>query len=491
MRDTPCLPLSHARRFLLLPAGLIFAAALAWAAAPVKSKAPEKAIEGDHSAKMARGLDIFKKQVRPVLVQHCVKCHSGETPEAGLNLTTRDGLLKGGDAGPAVIPGDAKNSLLYKLITHAKKPHMPKKAPKLPDGVIVQIAAWIDSGAPYDKALVAEKPEKTQWTQRVVSADARRFWSLQSLRKIELPPVTNEAWCRGAIDRFITAKLEAVGLEPNLPVSKPQLIRRAYFDLLGLPPTPQEMQRFLSDPAADAYDQMVERLLQSPHYGERWARHWLDLARFAESHGFEHDTDRPSAYHYRDFVIKALNDDLPYDTFIKWQLAGDEYAPENNLALTATGFLAAGVHSTQITKNEVEKHRYDEMDDMLATTGTAMLGLTFGCARCHDHKYDPIPQADYYRMLSTFTTTVRSEIDLNLDPEGYKKAKAIFDQEHEPYAAALKKYETERLPGRKTNLEKEWATRPDRHRWVQLDLLNRTGLRLAGLVQWTRTSDPE
>ena len=173
---------------------------------------------------------------------------------------------------------------------------------------------------------------------------------------------------------------------------------------------------------------MLDRLLASPHYGERWARHWLDLARFAESHGFEHDYDRPSAYHYRDFVIKALNEDLPYNTFVKWQLAGDEYEPDNPLALMATGFLAAGVHSTQITKNEVEKHRYDEMDDKLATTGTAMLGLTVGCARCHDHKYDPILQRDYYRMLATFTTTVRTEVQLNLESEKYNQAKAIVRQ---------------------------------------------------------------
>src|SRR5581483_8319892 len=163
-------------------------------------------------------------------------------------------------------------------------------------------------------------------------------------------------------DRFILAKLEAKGLKPNAAVDRRHLIRRAFFDLLGLPPEPQEVEAFVRDPAPDAYERLVDRLLTNQHYGERWGRHWLDLARFAESHGFEHDYDRPSAYHYRDFVIKALNDDLPYDTFVKWQLAGDEFEPDNLLALMATGYLAAGVHSTQITKNEVEKHRYDEMD---------------------------------------------------------------------------------------------------------------------------------
>jgi len=176
---------------------------------------------------------------------------------------------------------------------------------------------------------------------------------------------------------------------------------------------------------------------------------------------------------------------------VQWQLAGDEYAPNNNLALAATGFLAAGVHSTQITKNEVEKHRYDEMDDMLATIGTSMLGLTFGCARCHDHKFDPIPQADYYRMLSTFTTTVRSEIDLDLDPAWYQKAKAEFDKVHAPYVAALKKYEAEMLPERRQELEKAWVDKPDRYAWTGFDVLNVKGFSVAGLVQWTKTSDPE
>ncbi len=193
---------------------------------------------------------------------------------------------------------------------------------------------------------------------------------------------------------------------------------------------------------------------------------WL---RFAESHGFEHDSDRPTAYHYRDFVIRAINDDLPYDEFIRWQLAGDEFAPENPQAMMATGFLAAGVHSTQITKNEVEKQRYDEMDDMLATTGTSMLGLTIGCARCHDHKFDPIPQRDYYRMLSAFTTTVRSEADLDADPAATKLAKEKFDKEHEPFVAALRKYEHDELPARLAEWERTERAKPSQEPWLVLE----------------------
>jgi mono/diheme cytochrome c family protein len=365
----------------------------------------------DHAAQMARGLEIFKQQVRPLLLDKCLRCHGSKKLESEFDLSDRDKLLRGGTAGAAIVPGSARDSLLYRLVTHTKEPHMPYNSRRLSDAALAQIAAWIDCGAPYDKPLV-DHAESNSWTKRTVPASARRHWAFQPLRQDAPPQVKHEGAVRTPIDRFIFAKQGTLGLEPNAAVNRRQLIRRATFDLLGLPPTPHEVEQFVRDPAADAYDRLLDRLLDSPHYGERWGRHWLDLVRFAESHGFEHDSDRPTAYHYRDFVIKALNADLPFDTFVKWQLAGDEFEPDNPLAQTATGFLAAGVHSTQITKNEVEKHRYDELDDMTAITGTAFLGLTVGCARCHDHKYDPIPQADYYRLLASFTTTVRSEIEL-------------------------------------------------------------------------------
>ena len=257
-----------------------------------------------------------------------------------------------------------------------------------------------------------------------------------------------EPEARNPIDAFLLAKLEAAGLKPNPPADKRTLIRRVYLDLIGLPPTPEQVDAFLKDDSPDAFEKVVDSLLASPHFGEKWARHWLDLVRFAESHGFEHDYDRPTAYHYRDFVIKALNQDLPFDTFAKWQIAGDELAPNDPLAMMATGYLAAGVHSTQITKNEVEKHRYDELDDMLGNIGTTFLGLTVGCARCHDHKFDAIPARDYYRMLSAFTTTVRTEVDLDLDPEGYAKAKAAFDAEHAPFADGRGEVREGATPGR-------------------------------------------
>ncbi|MFM8358521.1 MAG: DUF1549 domain-containing protein, partial [Verrucomicrobiota bacterium] len=280
-----------------------------------------------------------------------------------------------------------------------------------------------------------------------VRAIDREWWSFQPLRRA-VPPRGPGDRPTHPIDAFLQARLRAAGLEPNPPADRRRQLRRASFGLLGLPPAPGEMAAWLADETPGAWERQVDRLLDRPEFGERWARHWLDVARFAESSGFEHDYDRPHAYHYRDFVIRAFNADLPYDRFVRWQLAGDEYEPDNPLALMATGFLGAGVFPTQITANEVERTRYDALDDMLSVTGSALLGLTIGCARCHDHKYDPIPAADYYRLLATFTTTVRSELDLELDPARRLREEARFAAGHRPLVEALAAHEREVLPGR-------------------------------------------
>ena len=452
--------------------------------APHAKPQAAKDVSADHAAKMAKGMEVFKKHVKPILVENCLRCHGGKRVESELDLSDRDSLIKGGLTGPAIIAGKARESLLYKLITHSREPHMPHERDKLPAEAIQHIANWIDLGAPYDNALVASKVKGPSWTQKVLPVQARDFWSFQPLKSSAPPVVKNIGWCRTPVDPYILSRLEAAGLKPNAEASRQQLIRRLYFDVIGLPPPPDEVQAFLRDSSKDAYEKVVDRLLASPHYGERWARHWLDLARFAESHGFEHDYDRPTAYHYRDFVIEALNHDLPFNKFVQWQIAGDEFEPDNNLALKATGFLAAGVHSTQITKNEVEKHRYDEMDDKLATLGTAMLGLTIGCARCHDHKFDPIPQRDYYRMLATFTTTVRSEVPLDFDPEGYKKAKAAFDLKHAPFVEARRKYEREEL----TQRFLAWEASLGFYFYVPKE---RTAQQHEAFLLWYKTFDPE
>jgi mono/diheme cytochrome c family protein len=432
-------------------AALVTASASAQQGAELNSSTPA-ALDPDHAEKMARGLEVFRDRVRGLLKTHCVKCHGGERIESEFDLTDRERLLKGGALGPAIVPGKSAESLLYQVVAHESEPHMPHEADQLPGEAIAQVAAWIDLGSPYDEPLVARETAAANWTERVVPADARQHWAFQPLATIE-PPATGltaeqAAWCRTPVDAFIAAALATAGQAPSPTANRQHLIRRLYFDLVGLPPPAAEVEAFVCDDSPGAYEALVNRLLTSPHYGERWARHWLDVARFGESHGFEHDYDRPSAYPYRDFVIQAFNRDLPFSTFVRWQIAGDELAPDENLALMATGYLAAGVHSTQITKNEVEKHRYDELDDMLATIGTSFLGLTIGCARCHDHKFDPIPRRDYYRMLSAFTTTVRSEVELNSDPTDYAAARERFDAEHAPYVSAREKWEAEQLPAR-------------------------------------------
>ncbi|EAQ78018.1 PSD1 and planctomycete cytochrome C domain-containing protein [Blastopirellula marina] len=368
-------------------------------------------ISPKHATEMKAGLDLFRSSVGQTLASSCLKCHGGESVKADFDLSTRDKLLASG----YVEQGDAANSYLMALLRHDEEPHMPLRAEKLSDEKIAAIAQWIDLGAPYDKPLVdAAKPTAADQDK------ASDFWSLQPLATIAPSAVTSD-WVKSPIDRFVWKKLNEQGITPNPTADRRTLIRRAYFDLLGLPPTPEEVAAFVADQDPEAYGQLIDRLLDSPHYGERWARHWMDVARFAESFGYEQDTDRPHAYHYRDFLIQALNDDLPYDQFVAWQLAGDEIAPQNPLAQMATGFLGAGAFPTQLTEAEFEQARYDELDDVVATTGTAFLGLTIGCARCHDHKFDPITSADYYRMASTFTTTTRSLAELDVPTDAAAK----------------------------------------------------------------------
>ncbi|HWC76535.1 MAG TPA: DUF1549 domain-containing protein, partial [Blastocatellia bacterium] len=338
------------------------------------ASAPSLAAD-DHPEKMAQSLNLFKTDVRAVLTENCVKCHGGEKVQSGFDLTTREGLLAGGASGVSVIAGNAKESRIFDYLTHRKQPFMPAERPQLSGEVISRIAKWIDLGAAYDKPLI-DRAQKRPVPLQVTSAN-REYWAYAPLQET-LP--------KGAgIDSLVRSKHQEKHLKAAPEALQNTLIRRLYFDLTGLPPAPTEITAFIGDKSPDNYEALVDRLLASPHFGERWARHWLDVARFAESHGFEHDYQRAYAFHYRDFVIRAFNQDMPYDQFVRWQLAGDELAPEDPLAMMATGFLSAGVHPTQITITDAERIRYDSLDDMLATTGSAMLATTIGCARCHDH----------------------------------------------------------------------------------------------------------
>ena len=247
--------------------------------------------------------------------------------------------------------------------------------------------------------------EETDRPTGINLLQGREFWSFQPLKSASPPQVKDKSWGHTPIDHFILAELEKSALCPNPEASRQTLLRRAMFGLWGLPPEPSEIEAYLSDESPGAYEKLVDRLLAGAHYGERWARHWLDLARFAESNGYAFDKDRGEAYHFRDFVIRALNEDMPYDRFVRLQIAGDQIEPENYMAQAATGFLAAGPFTSQQTQKERERSRYEQLDDIVHTMGTSMLGLTIGCARCHDHKYDPVPISDYYRLVSCFSET--------------------------------------------------------------------------------------
>lgn len=376
------------------------------------------AIPLDHPKRFEKGIFLFEQKIASILTNHCLSCHGGEKVRGGFNLVDREKLLAGGDSGPAIIPFASEKSRLIKMIRHLENPVMPEKAPALAQIDQEALSTWVDNGAPYTKSLGTIKNLKAG--PKAITDKDKQFRSFRPLTVF--PKHLDSAT---AIDFFVNQKLKDKGIKASPIADKRTLARRAFIDLIGIPPTIDQLNEFTSDKSTDAYEKMIDRLLASPHYGERWARHWLDVARYAESHGYEQDYDRPTAYPYRDFVIKALNQNLPYDTFLKWQIAGDEIAPENPEAWFATGYLAAGVHATQITVSQVEKERYDELDDLARTIGASMLGLSIQCARCHDHKYDPITMRDYYQFISIFTKTVRSEKEIEIiDPNWSNKVTA-------------------------------------------------------------------
>ena len=393
---------------------------------PAAAEAP---LPADHAVRMERGLQLFASEVRAILNEHCVKCHGGEKTKGDFDLATRDDLLRGGAEGKAVIPFDPAGSRLLRLVRREEEPHMPGTGPALAPEKVAALERWIADGAPYEAPLIAgRKPARDK---AKVSADDRQWWAFQPLASPQ-PPRPGHP-----IDAFLSEKAAAQKLALAAAAEPAVLLRRAHLTLTGLPPSPEEIAAFTANPSDEAWSAVIDRLLASPAYGERWARHWLDVARFAESSGFEHDYDREGAWHYRDWVIRAFNDDMPWTKFVSWQLAGDETDPDNPAALMATGFLGSGVFPTQITANEVERTRYDAMDDMLSTTTSAFLGLTVGCARCHDHKYDPIPVRDYYQMLTAFTTTTRSVLELETEPEKAAAARVAWEEDGRKQEAAI------------------------------------------------------
>lgn len=416
----------------------------------------------NHAERMAEGLALFRNEVRAVLVDNCLACHGGGQTMGSLDLSSHGSLTASGKLGD----GDGPVPLLA-VIRHERDPFMPFGQDKLVDSQIGAVARWVELGAPYDSPLI----DANRRGRRAQGEDEATFWSFRPLAPVEPPPVGNADWVRTPIDRFVLARLEAEGIGPNPVADRRTLIRRATLDLLGLPPSADRIDQFVNDPDPLAYERLVDELLESPHYGERWARHWMDIARFADSHGFEEDFDRPYAYHYRDFLIKAFNRDMPYDRFVSLQIAGDELEPENPLALMATGFLGAGAFPTQITEAEFEMARYDELDDMIGTLGTAMLGLTVGCARCHDHKHDPIRSRDYYRMAAVFGHTTRTIIEYDPDPDGYRTAKSAWIAKREELREQRREIEQAMLGDAFEDWLLRAAAEVDETPWQVLDVL--------------------
>ena len=343
----------------------------------------------------------FHEEVAPILVRSCIECHNGSNAKGGLSLETLASALKGGDEGPAIVVGKAKESLLYQKIVPAKegdKPQMPRKKAALTAEEVKKIEEWIDKGARWPKEVVLREKSK---------ADGN-FWSLRPVRK-EVPPVVGEApvgWGKNPVDAFILAKLHEKGLRPSPPADRRTLLRRMSLDLTGLPPVLEDVQAFVEDPSADASERWLEKLLSSPSYGERWARHWLDVARFSESDGFEEDMQRPQAYTFRDYVIASLNADKPYNQFVLEQIAGDVQEQVTGETIAATGFLVAGpwdaVQRVTPSKFGRLQSREEQLEEIVGGVGMAFLCLTVQCARCHDHKFDPIPQRDYYQIKAVF-----------------------------------------------------------------------------------------
>jgi hypothetical protein len=382
------------------------------------------------------GVDYFESKVRPVLVEHCYKCHSAQSKslKGGLRLDGVVEMRKGGDTGPAVVPGDLEASLLVKAVLYDDELlRMPPKG-KLPEGEIAALAQWVKHGA---VGPLPAKPAAGKLPPGLDFESARGHWSYQPIRQPAVPAIRQRDWPQSPVDSFVLAKLEARGLPPSPPADRRTLIRRAYYDLVGLPPTAEEIEAFENDRSADSFARVVDRLLASPRYGERWGRHWLDVARYADTKDgvlmFDDARVRPFAYTYRDYVIRAFNEDLGFDRMIHDQLAADVVAPKDQpWRLAAMGFLTLG----RMFDNNI----HDQIDDKIDTITRGLLGMTVACARCHDHKYDAIPTADYYSLYGVFASS-EAPLELPLiDRPDQNPGHDDFEKEAAPQRAELRKF---------------------------------------------------
>ncbi len=346
---------------------------------------------GAFARSSAEDAEAFEKEIRPLLIENCGKCHGAEKQKAGLRVDSRKALVEGGESGPALVPGRPGESLLIDAVRQAGELRMPPGR-KLRDEQIAALERWVAAGAPWPaNAPAASRDDQAR----------RRHWAFRPVGAPVPPPVRRSDWCRTPIDAFLLSRLEAAGLEPSPPADRRTLIRRASYDLTGLPPTPEEVDAFVADPDPDAFARVVDRLLASEHHGEQWARHWLDVARYSDTKGYVYAREERffvQAPAYRDWVVKAFNDDMPYDRFLLHQVAADQAAPGDRSALAAMGFLTMGRRFLGVTR--------DIIDDRIDVLTRGTMGLTVGCARCHDHKFDPIPTSDYYSLYGVFQNCI-------------------------------------------------------------------------------------
>ena len=343
-----------------------------------------------------QALKFFETRIRPILAESCYDCHSAKKQKGELRVDNLPYLLQGGHSGPAVVPHKPEESLLIKAVSYAdSEMEMPPDG-KLPEDQIAALKQWIAMGAPWPEAeTAAAKPARKPGE---FTAEDRAWWAFQPVRAPKVPAATGSAQ---PIDAFVRAKLEANGLSPAAQAGREELVRRVYFDLHGLPPTPEQVQAFVTDGRPDAYERLIDRLLASPRYGERWAQHWLDLARYAESEGYRLDAYRPNAWPYRDYVIESFNADKPYDQFVREQIAGDEIDPGNPKVAIATAFLRHTIY--EYNQRDAETQWQNILNEVTGVTADVFMGLSVQCAQCHDHKFDPILQKDYYRLQAFFS----------------------------------------------------------------------------------------
>lgn len=386
-------------------------------------------------------LEFFEKEVRPLLIEHCQKCHGAEKQEGGLRVDSRQALLKGGESGAAIVPGHIDEGELIAAVLYDPAGYQMPPAGKLPNDKIELLKKWVLLGAPWP----AEELSAEASAREFDLAARAQHWSFQPLQQPAVPTVQQSNWPRHPIDRFILQRLEQAGLQPAAEADRRTLIRRLSFDVLGLPPAPEEVEAFVRDERPDAYEQLIDRYLASPQYGERWGRHWLDVVRYAESRGHEFDYDVPNAWQYRDYVIRALNADLPYDRFLVEQIAGDllddetpvqrRVHPETggNESILGTGFWFLGewVHSPV----DIRQEEADRFDNMIDVYSKAFLGLTVACARCHDHKFDPIRQKDFYALQGFLQSSSYQQVRFETHIQNAKLAREQQEMERLAYAA--------------------------------------------------------